>query len=92
MRAARPTPMGVRTPPAYSLHRAYGVASLPWLRQAARDTKQILVRTSCAKELILANQADGFAYLLPGGQRNAVVQDGSGAISSGSVPGPSEFA
>jgi transposase len=32
---------------------------LPWLRQAARDTKQIFVRTSCAKELILANQTIG---------------------------------
>jgi hypothetical protein len=37
---------------------------LPWLRQAARDTKQIFVRTSCAEELVLANQPDGFEYLL----------------------------
>lgn len=49
---------------AYSLHHAYGDASLPWLRQAAHDTKQIFVRTSCAKELVLANQPDGFEYLL----------------------------
>lgn len=48
----------------YSLHRAYGDASLPWLRQAARETKQIFVRTSCAKELILADQPEGFEYLL----------------------------
>jgi hypothetical protein len=48
----------------YSLHRAYGDSSLPWLKQAARDTRQIFVRTSCAKELVLANQPDGFEYLL----------------------------
>jgi hypothetical protein len=49
---------------AYSLHRAYGDASLPWLKQAARDTKQIWVRTSCAKELVLADQSEGFEFLL----------------------------
>jgi hypothetical protein len=49
---------------AYSLHRAYGDASLPYLKQAARDTKQIWVRTSCAKELVLADQTEGFEYLL----------------------------
>lgn len=49
---------------AYSLHRAYGDASLLWLKRAARDTKQIWVRTSCAKELVLADQAEGFEYLL----------------------------
>jgi hypothetical protein len=65
MRADPADPDGrKRSSLAYSLHRAYGAASLPWLRQAARDTRQIFVRTSCAKELILANQADGFAYLL----------------------------
>jgi len=48
----------------YSLHRAYGDASLPWLRQAAQDAEQLFVRTSSAKELILANQLDGFQYLL----------------------------
>jgi len=48
----------------YSLHRAYGDLSLPWLKQAARDTRQIFVRTSCAKELVLANQPEGFQYLL----------------------------
>jgi hypothetical protein len=48
----------------YSLHRAYGDASLPWLKQAARDAKQIFVRTSCAKELVLADQPEGFKYLL----------------------------
>jgi hypothetical protein len=49
---------------AYSLHRAYGDASLPWLKQAARDTKQIWVRTSCAKELVLADQTEGFEFLV----------------------------
>jgi hypothetical protein len=49
---------------AYSLHRAYGDASLPFLKQAARDTKQFGVRLSCAKELIIAGQIEGFQYLL----------------------------
>jgi hypothetical protein len=48
----------------YSLHRAYGDASLIWLKQAARDTKQIAVRIWCAKELVLADQPEGFAYLI----------------------------
>ena len=48
----------------YSLHHAHGDASLPWLRQAARDTKQVFLRTSCAKELVIANQPEGFEYLL----------------------------
>lgn len=49
---------------AYSLHRAYGEASLPWLKQAARDTRQIGVRSACAEELIIADQPEGFEYLL----------------------------
>jgi hypothetical protein len=49
---------------AYSLHRAYGEASLPFLKQAARDTTQFGVRLSCAKELIIAGQIEGFQYLL----------------------------
>ena len=48
----------------YGLHRAYGDASLPYLERAARETKQIWVRTACAKELVLANRAEGFQYLL----------------------------
>ncbi len=48
----------------YSLHRAWGDAALPWLKQAARDSKQVFVRTSSAKELVLANQPEGFADLL----------------------------
>jgi hypothetical protein len=48
----------------YSLHRGYGDAALPWLKQGARDTKQIFVKTNCARELALANQPEGFQYLL----------------------------
>jgi hypothetical protein len=48
----------------YSLHRAYGDASLPLLKQAARDTTQVGMRISCAKELIIAGQVEGFQYLL----------------------------
>jgi hypothetical protein len=49
---------------AYSIHRAYGDAALSYLKQAARGTKQIWVRTSCARELVLAGQPEGFHYLL----------------------------
>jgi hypothetical protein len=49
---------------AYSLHRAYGDAALPWLIRAAGDTKQVGVRIACARELVLANQVEGFRYLL----------------------------
>jgi hypothetical protein len=48
----------------YSLHRAYGDASLPFLDRAARETKQIRVRVACAEELILANRVEGYRYLL----------------------------
>jgi hypothetical protein len=49
---------------AYSLHRAYGDASLPLLKQAARATSQVGVRVACAEELIHAGQAEGFQFLL----------------------------
>ena len=49
---------------AYALHRAYGDAALPFLKQAARNTKQIWVRTSCARELALAGEPEGFQNLL----------------------------
>jgi hypothetical protein len=48
----------------YSLHRAYGDAALPLLRQAARDTTQIGLRMACARELALAGEPDGFRFLL----------------------------
>ena len=49
---------------AYAIHHAYGDAAVPYLKQAARDTRQIWVRTSCARELALAGQVEGFQYLL----------------------------
>jgi hypothetical protein len=48
----------------YSLHRAYGDAALPLLRQAARDTTQIGLRMACARELALAGDPEGFRFLL----------------------------
>jgi hypothetical protein len=62
----------------YSLHRAYGEASLPLLKQAARDTTQVGVRVACAEELIIAGQTEGFQYLLqamnarPSGKANTL--------------------
>lgn len=55
-------PMNFSLP--YSLHHAYGDAALPWLVSAARDTTEIGVRIACARELALANRAEGFQYLL----------------------------
>jgi hypothetical protein len=48
----------------YSLHRAYGDAALPFLDRAARDSQQVRVRIACAEELILANRAEGYRYLV----------------------------
>ncbi len=48
----------------YSLRHGYGDAALPWLIRAGKDTKQIGVRMACARELALANRAEGFQYLL----------------------------
>src|ERR1700675_3825153 len=42
----------------------YGDVALPFLKQATRDTKQIWVRTSCARELALAGEPEGFQNLL----------------------------
>lgn len=49
---------------AYSLHRAYGDAALPWLKKVARETNQPTLRQACAMELVLAGQPEGFQYLL----------------------------
>ncbi len=58
-------PLGrARASSAYSIHRAYGEAALPYLDRAARDGKQFFVRTACAKELALANRPEGFRYLM----------------------------
>jgi hypothetical protein len=49
---------------AYSLHHAYGDAALPWLKKAARETNQAVVRQACARELVVAGEPEGFQYLL----------------------------
>jgi hypothetical protein len=49
---------------AYGLHHAYGDAALPWLKKAARETNQAALREACARELVIAGQAEGFQYLL----------------------------
>jgi hypothetical protein len=59
-----PDPNAIDSSLPYSLHRGYGDASLPLLEQAARDTTQVRMRISCAEELIIAGQTEGFLYLL----------------------------
>jgi hypothetical protein len=49
---------------AYSLHHAYGDAALPWLKKAARETNQAVLRQACARELVVAGEPEGFQYLL----------------------------
>jgi hypothetical protein len=49
---------------AYSLHRAYGQAALPWLKKAARETTQPRLRQACARELVIAAEPEGFKDLL----------------------------
>ncbi len=71
------SPNSMDTSLAYSLHRAWGNAALPLLKQAARDTTQAGVRISCAKELILADEPAGFQYLLQAmGERPSFKQEG----------------
>jgi hypothetical protein len=48
----------------YSLHQAYGDAALPWLKKAARETNQPVLRQACATELVIAGEPEGFYYLL----------------------------
>ena len=48
----------------YSLHHAYGDAALPWLKKAARETNQPVLRQACARELVIAGEPEGFYYLL----------------------------
>lgn len=66
MTIADPTdPYGYKNAPiANSLHHTYGENSLPYLKQIAHETTQIWVRTECAKELVSADQPEGFQFLL----------------------------
>jgi hypothetical protein len=58
-------PYGYKNAPlANPLHHAYGEKSLPYLKRIARDTAQIWVRTACARELVFADQPEGFQLLL----------------------------
>jgi len=63
-------PNSMDTSLAYSLHRGWGDAALPLLRQAARDTTQPGIRLSCARELIIAGEPEGFQYLLQAMEEN----------------------
>jgi hypothetical protein len=72
---ASPNSMDTSLP--YSLHRGWGDASLPLLKEAARDTTQPGVRISCAKELIIAGEPEGFQYLLQAiGEQPSFKQEG----------------
>jgi hypothetical protein len=45
-----------------SLHHAYGDAALPYLDTMLERSEFTRVRTDCARELILANRPEGFAF------------------------------
>src|SRR3569833_2218249 len=71
------SPNSMDTSLAYGLHRGWGDAALPLLKQAARDTTQPGIRISSAEELIIAGEPEGFQYLLQAmGEKPSFKQEG----------------
>ncbi|MCC6857684.1 MAG: hypothetical protein IT158_03940 [Bryobacterales bacterium] len=54
----------------YALHQAYGAAALPSLEDALRHSPHVWVRTACARELVLAGRAPGFAFMAGALEKN----------------------
>ena len=47
----------------YALHHAYGEAAIPYLKTLLERSEFAAVRAACARELILAKQAEGFGFV-----------------------------
>lgn len=47
----------------YALHHAYGAAAIPYLKMLIDRSGIAAVRADCARELILAKQPEGFAFV-----------------------------
>lgn len=47
----------------YALHHAYGEAAVPYLKMLLERSELAAVRADCARELIVAKQPEGFAYV-----------------------------
>jgi len=47
----------------YALHRAYGEAAIPYLKMLLERSELAAVRADCARELVLAKQPEGFAFV-----------------------------
>jgi hypothetical protein len=47
----------------YALHNSYGDAAIPYLDTMLERSEFTFVRTNCARELMLANRAEGFAFV-----------------------------
>lgn len=48
----------------YQLRNSYGDAALPFLEDALQTSGYVFVRTSCARELVLAGHGSGFAFII----------------------------
>jgi hypothetical protein len=55
----------------YALRNSYGDAALPYLEEGLQRSGYVFVRTSCARELVLAGRKAGFAFVAESIEGNA---------------------
>jgi hypothetical protein len=48
----------------YALRNSYGDEALPFLEDGLQRSADVFVRTSCARELVLAGHSSGFAFIV----------------------------
>jgi hypothetical protein len=67
--AGDPMSRGLASLP-YALRNGYGEAALPYLEVALKTSGYVWVQTNCARELILAGRAAGFAFIADAMEQN----------------------
>ncbi len=55
----------------YAMRNSYGEAALPFLEDGLQRSGYVFVRTSCARELVLAGRKSGFAFVAQSMEGNA---------------------
>jgi hypothetical protein len=59
----------------YAIHNGYGDAALPVLESAIAKSGYVFVRTACARELVMAGQKSGFAFIAQAIQEKKFYRD-----------------
>jgi len=59
----------------YAIHNGFGDAALPALESAIAKSGYVFVRTACARELVMAGQKSGFAFIAQAIQEKKFYRD-----------------